>query len=55
MKQRTWLALSVLLSPQVVILDELTTALDILTQYAIIDVLNDLQDDLALAKFFAGG
>ena len=52
MKQRTLLALSVLLSPQVVILDEPTTALDILTQRAIIDVLNDMQDELGFSIIF---
>lgn len=52
MKQRTLLALSVLLSPQIVILDEPTTALDILTQRAIIDVLNDMQDELGFSIIF---
>ena len=52
MKQRTLLALGVLLSPQVVILDEPTTALDILTQRAIIDVLNDMQDELQFSIIF---
>ncbi|MXX51827.1 MAG: ABC transporter ATP-binding protein [Chloroflexi bacterium] len=52
MKQRTLLALGVLLSPQVVILDEPTTALDILTQRAIIDVLNDMQRQLLFSIIF---
>jgi peptide/nickel transport system ATP-binding protein len=52
MKQRTLLALSVLLSPQIVILDEPTTALDILTQRAIIDVLNDMQEKLNFSIIF---
>jgi len=52
MKQRTLLALGVLLSPQVVILDEPTTALDILTQRAIIDVLNDMQQQLQFSIIF---
>ena len=52
MKQRALLALSVLLSPQIVILDEPTTALDILTQRAIIDVLNDMQDELGFSIIF---
>ena len=52
MKQRTLLALGVLLSPQVVILDEPTTALDILTQRAIIDVLNDMQRQLDFSIIF---
>lgn len=52
MKQRTLLALGVLLSPQIVILDEPTTALDILTQRAIIDVLNDMQRTLDFSIIF---
>ena len=52
MKQRTLLALGVLLSPQIVILDEPTTALDILTQRAIIDVLNDMQRELDFSIIF---
>ena len=52
MKQRTLLALGVLLNPQVVILDEPTTALDILTQRAIIDVLNDMQRQLQFSIIF---
>ena len=52
MKQRILLALAVLLSPQVVILDEPTTALDILTQRAIIDVLNDMQRQLRFSIIF---
>ncbi len=52
MKQRTLLALGVLLSPQIVILDEPTTALDILTQRAIIDVLNDMQRQLDFSIIF---
>ncbi|MCY3833651.1 MAG: ABC transporter ATP-binding protein [Chloroflexi bacterium] len=52
MKQRALLALGVLLSPQVVILDEPTTALDILTQRAIIDVLNDMRRQLDFSIIF---
>lgn len=52
MKQRTLLALSVLLNPQIVILDEPTTALDILTQRAIIDVLNEMQQRLDFSIIF---
>lgn len=52
MKQRALLALGVLLNPQVVILDEPTTALDILTQRAIIDVLNEMQDRLGFSIIF---
>lgn len=52
MKQRTLLALGVLLNPQVVILDEPTTALDILTQRAIIDVLKEMQERLNFSIIF---
>jgi peptide/nickel transport system ATP-binding protein len=52
MKQRTLLALGVLLNPQVVILDEPTTALDILTQRAIIDVLRDMQKEFNFSIIF---
>jgi peptide/nickel transport system ATP-binding protein len=52
MKQRTLLALGVLLNPQIVILDEPTTALDILTQRAIIDVLNEMQRELGFSIIF---
>ncbi|NDJ62068.1 MAG: ABC transporter ATP-binding protein [Chloroflexi bacterium] len=52
MKQRALLALGVLLDPQVVILDEPTTALDILTQRAIIDVLKEMQQRLNFSIIF---
>ena len=52
MKQRSLLALGVQLNPQVVILDEPTTALDILTQRAIIDVLNEMQRQLDFSIIF---
>jgi peptide/nickel transport system ATP-binding protein len=52
MRQRTLLALGVMLNPQVVILDEPTTALDILTQRAIIDVLKDMQQKLNFSIIF---
>ena len=52
MKQRALLALGVLLDPQVVILDEPTTALDILTQRAIIDVLSEMQERLGFSIIF---
>jgi peptide/nickel transport system ATP-binding protein len=52
MRQRTLLALGVLLDPQIVILDEPTTALDILTQRAIIDVLKEMQKRLGFSIIF---
>ncbi len=52
MKQRTLIALGVLLSPPVVIFDEPTTALDIITQRAIIDVLKEMQHELGFSIIF---
>lgn len=52
MRQRVVIALSLLLDPQVLILDEPTTALDILTQRTIIDVLHDLRSRLGFATIF---
>ena len=52
MKQRVMIALSLLLGPRLLILDEPTTALDILTQRAIIDLLRDLRAKLGFAMVF---
>ena len=52
MKQRVLIALSLLLGPRLIILDEPTTALDILTQRAIIDLLRDLRATLGFAMIF---
>jgi peptide/nickel transport system ATP-binding protein len=52
MKQRVLIALSLLLGPRLLILDEPTTALDILTQRAIIDLLRDLRARLGFAMVF---
>src|SRR5438552_4707586 len=52
MKQRVLIALSLLLGPRLLILDEPTTALDILTQRAIIDLLRDLRTKLGFAVIF---
>jgi peptide/nickel transport system ATP-binding protein len=52
MRQRVLIAMSLLLNPPIVILDEPTTALDILTQRTIIDLLRALQDDLRFAMMF---
>lgn len=52
MRQRVLLALGLLLDPQVVILDEPTTALDVLTQRTIIEVLKRLRDEMGFALIF---
>src|SRR5205823_8155774 len=52
MRQRVLIALGLLLQPQILILDEPTTALDILTQRAIIDVLRRLREQLRFAVLF---
>ena len=52
MRQRVSIALSLLLEPQLIILDEPTTALDILTQRAIIDVIRTLRERLDFTMLF---
>ena len=52
MKQRTLLALGALLDPQIMILDEPTTALDILTQRTVIEVLNEMHQRLKFSIIF---
>ena len=52
MRQRVLIAMALLLDPQIVILDEPTTALDILTQRAIIDLLRELRRRLGFATIF---
>jgi peptide/nickel transport system ATP-binding protein len=52
MRQRVLLAMSLALNPQVIILDEPTTALDILTQRTIIDLLRRLKADLGFSTIF---
>lgn len=52
MRQRVLLALSLLLRPQVVIMDEPTTAVDILTQRSILNVLKELRAELNFSVIF---
>jgi peptide/nickel transport system ATP-binding protein len=52
MRQRVLIAMALLLDPRIVILDEPTTALDILTQRAIIDLLRELRGRLGFATVF---
>ena len=52
MRQRVSIALSLLLQPELIILDEPTTALDILTQRAIIDVIRNLREELDFTMIF---
>lgn len=52
MKQRVLIAMSLMLGPQLLVLDEPTTALDILTQRAILDLLGELRKKLGFAMIF---
>ena len=52
MRQRVLLALSLLLRPQIVIMDEPTTAVDILTQRSILEVLKELREELSFSIIF---
>jgi peptide/nickel transport system ATP-binding protein len=52
MRQRVLIALGLLLRPSIVILDEPTTALDILTQRSVIEVLRSLREEFDFALIF---
>lgn len=52
MKQRTIIALSLLLEPDMIILDEPTTALDVITQWYIIDILRKIHEETGITMIF---
>ena len=52
MRQRVMIAMAVALQPQIVIMDEPTTALDVVTQREILEELKDLRDHFGFAILF---
>lgn len=52
MRQRTLIAMALLLDPRFLVLDEPTTALDILTQRSIVDLLAELRAERGFAMIF---
>lgn len=52
MKQRVLIALSLILDPKVIILDEPTTALDVVTQYYILQLLSNIQKGFKITMVF---
>jgi len=52
MKQRALIALSLILNPRLIILDEPTTALDLITQAKILELLNDLKMKFGFSLLF---
>lgn len=52
MKQRVIIALSLLLEPEILILDEPTTALDVITQWYILDILRKIHQESGITMVF---
>ncbi len=52
MRQRVIIALSMILNPEFIILDEPTTALDVITQHYIFDILDDIHEKTNLTMLF---
>lgn len=52
MKQRAIIALSLILSPDIIFLDEPTTALDVITQWYILEILKKIQKEYGLTMVF---
>ncbi len=52
MKQRVIIALSLLLNPELLILDEPTTALDVITQWYILDILKKIHEESGITMIF---
>lgn len=52
MKQRVLIALSLLLDPRVIILDEPTTALDVITQWHILEILKEINRERGVTMIF---
>lgn len=52
MRQRVIIALSMILDPEFIILDEPTTALDVITQHYIFDILRDIHEKTKVSMIF---
>ncbi len=52
MKQRTIIALSLIMDPKVLVLDEPTTALDVITQAYIMNILEEIHNELGITMIF---
>lgn len=52
MKQRVLIALSLILDPKIIILDEPTTALDVITQWYIMELLKEIHQKLGVTLVF---